>query len=52
MPLHDRNGETVAAVRILLKSFKGQTEQNAVARVLPIIKEMEVRVRSGKELIE
>jgi hypothetical protein len=52
LPLHDRNGETVAAVRILLKSFKGQTEQNAVARVLPIIKEMEVRVRSGKELIE
>lgn len=52
MPLHDRNGETVAAVRILMKSFKGQTEQNAVARALPIIREMEARVRSAKDLLE
>jgi hypothetical protein len=52
MPLHDRNGETVAAVRVLMKSFKGQTEQNAVARALPIIKEMEGRVRSAKDLVE
>src|SRR5439155_14347171 len=43
MPLHDRNGETVAAVRVLMKSFKGQTEQNAVARALPIVKEIETR---------
>ena len=52
MPLHDRNGETVGAVRILMKSFKGQTEQNAVARALPIIREMEARVRSAKDLVE
>ncbi|MCI0535590.1 MAG: DUF1080 domain-containing protein [Verrucomicrobiales bacterium] len=52
MPLHDRNGEAVGAVRILMKSFKGQTEQNALARALPIVKEMEARVRSAKDLVE
>jgi len=52
MPLHDRNGETVGAVRVQMRSFKGQTEQNAVARALPIIREMEDRVRSAKDLVE
>jgi hypothetical protein len=52
MPLHDRNGDTVGAVRIQLKSFIGQTEQNAVARALPIVKEMEGRIRSAKDLVE
>ncbi|MDX1953233.1 MAG: family 16 glycoside hydrolase [Verrucomicrobiota bacterium] len=47
MPLHDHNGDTVAAVRLELKSFPGQTEQNALARCLPIIKDMERRL--GKE---
>jgi hypothetical protein len=52
MPLHDRNGDTVAAVRVLMRSFKGQTEQNAIARALPIIKGMETRIRSARDLIE
>ncbi|MBI3417857.1 MAG: DUF1080 domain-containing protein [Verrucomicrobia bacterium] len=52
MPLHDRNGDTVAAVRVTMKSFPGQTEQNAIARALPIVKEMEARVRSAKEMFE
>lgn len=52
MPLHDRNGDTVAAVRVVMKSFKGQTEQNAVARALPIVKEMETRLRSSQDLFQ
>ena len=32
MPLHDRNGEVVGAVRITMESFRGQTEQNVLAR--------------------
>jgi hypothetical protein len=35
-----------------MQSFRGQTEQNAVARALPIVKEMEARVRSAKDLLE
>ena len=52
MPLHDRNGDTVAAVRLTLESFKGQTEQNAIARATPIIKEIEMRMRSAKTILE
>jgi hypothetical protein len=52
MPLHDRNGETVAAARVILSTFPGQTEQNALARALPIVKEMEGRITSLQALIE
>ena len=52
MPLHDRNGEPMAAVRVVMRSFPGQTEQNAVARALPIVKHMESQLRSAKELFE
>jgi hypothetical protein len=50
LPLRDRNGDTVAAVRIVLQSFPGQTEQNALARATPIVKQMEKRVRSARDL--
>ena len=52
MPLHDRNGERVAALRIMMKPFAGQTEQNAVARALPMIKSIEARIQSAKDLLE
>ena len=52
MPLHDRNGEVVAAVRVAMTTFLGQTEKNALARALPIVKSMEGRIVSGKELLE
>jgi hypothetical protein len=52
MPLHDRNGETVAAARVIMQTFPGQTEQNALARALPIVKEMEGRISSLQALLE
>jgi hypothetical protein len=52
MPLHDRNGETVAAARVVMHTFPGQTEQNALARALPIVKEMEGRISSLQALLE
>ena len=50
MPLHDRNGETVGAVRVVMTTFLGQTERNGLARALPIVKAMEARITSAKEL--
>ena len=52
MPLHDRNGETVGAVRVVMTTFLGQTERNGLARALPIIKSMEARITSAKELAQ
>lgn len=51
-PLHDRNGDAVAAVRVVMESFKGQTEQSAIIRAMPVVKDMEWRVRSKAELID
>ena len=52
MPLHDSNGDTVAAVKFVLKSFPGQTEKNAIGRVMPTLKLMEARVPSLKDLVQ
>ena len=52
LPLHDCNGDTVAAVRVVMKPFPGQTEKNALARALPIVKEMEARIKSANDLTQ
>jgi hypothetical protein len=52
MPLRDRNGDPVAAVRIMLDSFPGQTQQNALARAQPILQRMQTRTHSKQELFE
>jgi hypothetical protein len=52
MPLRDRNGDPIAAARLVMKPFPGQTEENAIARALPIVKEMQLRVQSMEDLVE
>ncbi len=52
MPLRDRNGDRVAAVRLIMKSFPGQTEDNALARALPLVKEMERRIAAMDSLVD
>lgn len=52
MPLHDRNGDTVAAIQLKLRSFKGQTEQNAIARAIPIVKDIELRLRASEGILD
>jgi hypothetical protein len=52
LPLHDSNGEKVAAVRVVMKSFLGQTENNALARAMPVVKGMETRILTLKDLTQ
>ena len=52
MPLRDNNGETFAAVKVLMKSFPGQTEKNAIARALPIVKQLQARITKPEELLQ
>ena len=52
LPLHDRNGEVVAAVRVEMKPFLGQTEKSSILRAAPIVKRMEQRFKEAKDLIE
>ena len=50
MPLRDRNGDSVAAVRLVMKSFAGQTEDNALVRATPIIKRMQLQASTVDSL--
>jgi hypothetical protein len=52
MPLVDRNGDWVAAVRVMLKPLPGQTEENARVRALPIIQTMQQRMAAVRSLTE
>jgi hypothetical protein len=52
MPLTDHNGDPVAAVRVELKSFFGETQDSAVDRVRAIVKEMQAQVVSGQDLMQ
>jgi len=52
MPLTDRNGDPVAAVRVELKSFFGETQDNAANRARVIVKQMQNQVVSGQDLTQ
>lgn len=51
LPMHDANGDTIAAVRLVMKSFAGETEKTALGRAVPIIRRMESHVRTHDELV-
>lgn len=50
LPLHDRNGDFIAAVRLKLKSFFGETQDNAVNRAMLILKMMQQSGLSADDL--
>ena len=52
LPMRDNNGDTIAAVRVVMKALPGQTEKNAIARALPVVRYMESRVRRAGELLQ
>ena len=51
-PLRDRNGDAVGVAKFFLKPFAGQTEANAVARVLPTVRWMEAQLAASEGLGE
>jgi len=50
LPLHDRNGENIAAIRVKLKSFFTETQESAVTRAVMIQKKLEELCTTGEEL--
>lgn len=50
VPLHDRNGEPVAALRVELKGFFGQNEAAAVRRALPIARVLDRQILEAGDL--
>ena len=53
MPLNDRNGDSVAAVRVELKSYSlAETQDMVLARVRLIVSDMQKRMLSKQDLIQ
>ncbi len=52
LPLMDRNGDPLAAARITMRGFPGQTQDNALVRARPIVREMQRRLRDPRDLAE
>jgi Domain of Unknown Function (DUF1080) len=50
MPLHDRNGDFIAAVRVRLKSFFGETRDTALTRARMVVNAMQDRVGAAADL--
>jgi len=50
LPLRDRNGEPVAAVRVIMKPSAGETEQHAFTKGFPVGREMQKSVASIDDL--
>jgi hypothetical protein len=50
LPLRDRNGEVVAALRTTMKSFKGETQDTALARALIVKKDLEERLATLQDI--
>ena len=49
MPVRDRNGDPVGAARIVMDSFPGQTDNNAIVRARPIVQLMEGMIETSQE---
>lgn len=52
IPLHDRNGDTVALLKVRGKTFLGETKQTTVTRALKIQSQMEKRFTDAAQLTE
>jgi hypothetical protein len=52
LPLRDRNGDPIAAVRVQLKSFPGETQDTALTRATMIVKTIQAQILSREELTQ
>jgi len=52
LPLRDRNGDPIAAVRVQLRSFLGETEDNALTRAMMIVDAIQTKIMSKEELTQ
>jgi hypothetical protein len=52
MPFRDRNGDPMAAVHLRLKSFLGETQDNALGRAILLIHKMQDQITTSDELLQ
>jgi hypothetical protein len=52
LPLRDRNGDPIAAMRVQLKSFPLESQDNALTRARMVLKAIQTRIASKEELTQ
>lgn len=52
LPLRDRNGDIIAAVRVTMKRFAGQTQKNAILRAQPVVAHFQRNVFTADSLMD
>lgn len=52
LPLRDRNGDSIAAVAVVMKTFPGETEDTAALRAHTVMQSMQPRVTSLDDLLQ
>ncbi len=52
LALRDRNGDPMAAVRVRLKSFLGETQDTAVNRATLLIHQMQAQISTSEDLMQ
>jgi hypothetical protein len=52
LPFRDRNGDPMAAVRVRLKSFFGESQENALTRATMLIKTMQAQITTSEDLLK
>ena len=52
VPLRDRNGDVVAALKTRMKSFPGETEGTAVARAVIVKQAVEERIGTLQDMLQ
>jgi hypothetical protein len=52
LPFRDRNGDPMAAIWVRLKTFFGETQENAVTRGTYIVKDMQQDIMSTEDLMK
>ena len=52
LPLRDKNGDTIAAAQVITRPSATQTEQSAVNYALKVVKKLESRLKTAKDLAD
>lgn len=50
LPLRDRNGDIVGALKVKIKSFRGETEATATTRAVEVKKDMELEIQTMQDI--
>ena len=52
VPIHDRNGETIALMKVVSKRFFGETQKTTLFRAAAIAKNLQSRITDAHQLLE